>query len=243
MPVSAQNNTLTTQQIVDRLVEAQIETRKSAPAYVAERQYNVYKNEQGKAKSVVMAEINFLPPGDKTFAIKKSSGGMAENVVRKTLEHEASNARNPGISSITPDNYDFELVGQETLDGNLCYVLNVVPKRETKDLIKGRVWIDANRFMVRRAQGKPARNPSFWVKDVSITLDYNDVSGVWLQTHSEASAKVRFAGEYIFSSQHLQLRRAEVSAAVKPSAASKLSSKHRAERAQQSLASGIVFRP
>ncbi|HUQ50268.1 MAG TPA: outer membrane lipoprotein-sorting protein [Terriglobales bacterium] len=230
------------QEIVIRLVEAQNQTRKSASAYVAERKYNVFKNESGKGKAEIMAEISFLPPGEKTFAIKQSSGGMPENVVRKALEHEASNARNPNISSITPENYDFELIGQEMLDGNQCFVMKIVPKRESKDLLKGKVWVDANRFMVRRAQGKPAKSPSFWVKDVFITLDYNDVAGVWLQTRSEATAKIRFAGEYILNSQHLQLRRAEVSADAKTHAASRNVLRRRAQRAEN-VASGIAFQP
>lgn len=220
LATSAAAQELTAAEIVARMVQAQQRSRQQAQAYVAERQYHVYKSENNENKdrsnSEITAEISFLPPGEKSFSIKKSSGGMAENVVRKALEHESSMARNPGISSMTPDNYDFQLVGKAAVGNRLCYVLAVTPKRETKDLINGYIWVDAQRFMVRRAEGKPARNPSWWVKDVTVKIEYNDVNGVWLQTASTATAKIRFAGDYTLNSQHVSLQRAEISASAAP---------------------------
>lgn len=236
----AQNAELTTQEVVIRMVQAQQQSRRQAQAYIAERQYQVYKEEERKANSEIMAEISFLPPGDKSFAIKKSTGGMAENVVRKALEHESSMARNPGAGSITPENYDFELVGKTALGSHLCYVLKLKPRRESKDLINGFAYVDAERFMVRRAEGKPSRNPSWWVKDVKVRVDYSDVNGVWLQTASNATAKIRFAGEYTLDSRHVSLQRATVSAeAFVPPAAAR--NKRRALRSEAAM--GAAMRP
>jgi hypothetical protein len=227
LAASAGAQELTTPEIIDRMVRAQQLSRQQAHAYVAERQYHVFKSaghsKEPRSNSAITAEISFLPPGEKTFAIKKSPGGMAENVVRKTLEHEATVARNPGISSVTPDNYDFELMGKSALGDRLCYVMKLTPKRESKDLIKGYVWVDAERFMVRRAEGKLSKNPSWWVKDVTVKVDYNDVGGVWVQTASNATAKVRLAGDYTLNSQHVRLQRAEISASntVPPRASGK----------------------
>lgn len=241
---SAAAQELTAPEIVERMVQAQHLSREQARAYVAERQYHVYKagdNNEAKTNSEITAEISFLPPGDKTFSIKKSTGGMAENVVRKTLEHEASVARNPGISSVTPDNYDFQLVGKTALGDRLCYVMKITPKRESKDLIKGFIWVDAQRFMVRRAEGKLSKNPSWWVKDVTVKVDYNDVAGLWVQTASNATAKVRFAGDYTLNSQHLSLQRAETSASSAPPPSSSRNAKRRLVRSEQGLASSVGF--
>jgi len=38
--------------------------------------------------SEITASVDFLPPQQKTFAILQSTGGMAERMVRKTLERE-----------------------------------------------------------------------------------------------------------------------------------------------------------
>jgi hypothetical protein len=227
---------LTTQEVVIKMVQAQQQSRRQAQAYIAEREYHVFKAENRNNNSEITAEISFLPPGDKSFAIKKSPGGMAENVVRKALEHEATMARNPGAGSISPENYDFELVGKSALGEHLCYVLKLAPKRDSKDLIVGLAYVDAERFMVRRAEGKPARNPSWWVKDVTVRVDYNDVNGMWLQTASNATAKVRFAGEYTLNSRHLGMQRAEVSAEVQPPPfGGRANTKRRALRTESSL--------
>ncbi len=254
MTLGASAQELSAPEVIARMVQAQQQSRQQAQAYVAERQYRVSKNEkETQNKSEITAEISFLPPGDKSFAIKKSTGGMAENVVRKTLEHEATVARNPGVSSVTPDNYDFELIGKTMLGDRLCYVLKLLPKRDSKDLIKGHVWVDAERFMVRRAEGKLAKNPSWWVKDVALRVEYNDVAGVWLQTASTATAKIRLAGDYTLHSQHVRLQRAEISASAATSAspgpisrraaasAPSDTNKRRVLRSEQGLASSVSF--
>lgn len=237
---AAQGHDLTAAEIVARMVDAQNMSRRQAQAYVAERRYNVFKSEEQGKNSEITAEISFLPPGDKRFAIKKSTGGMAENVVRKTLEHEANVARHPEISSVTPDNYDFELVGKTALGNSLCYVMKIAPQRESKDLIKGYIWVDAQRFMVRRAEGKLSKNPSFWVKDVSVKVEYNDVAGLWVQTASNATAKIRFAGDYTLRSQHLSLQRAEVSASATVPHPSSAAKRH-ILRSEQGLANSVGF--
>src|SRR5947199_16986 len=81
-----------------------------------------------------------------------------------------------------PANYDFELTGQESLNGKLFYVLVMRPKRNTKDLIKGRLWVDAERFSIRQVEGELAAAPSWWVKNVHLVLTYKDVDGMWIQT-------------------------------------------------------------
>lgn len=240
LAASAAAQELTVQEVLARMVEAQQASRRQAQSYIAERQYKVYKDEEARAKSEITAEISFLPPGDKRFAIKKSSGGMAENVVRKALEHESSMARHPGISSVTPENYDFELTGTSACGDRLCYVLKLIPKRQTKDLIHGYAWVDAERFMVRRAEGRPAKNPSWWVREVTVRVEYDEVNGVWLQTASSATAKIRLAGHYKMDSQHVSLRRAEVSADA-AAAPPTPPQKRRATRGATGLATSVTF--
>ena len=41
-------------------------------------------------------------------------------------------------SALTERNYTFGLVGEEQLDGRNCYVLSIEPRRESKDLIRGK---------------------------------------------------------------------------------------------------------
>jgi len=60
--------------------------------------------------------------------------------------------------------------------------------------LRGNIWVDANSYLLRRTQGEPAKALCWWVRDVRVALRYGDVGGMWLQTASEATARVRILG-------------------------------------------------
>ncbi len=60
--------------------------------------------------------------------------------------------------------------------------------------LRGNIWVDANTYLLRRTEGEPAKAPSWWVRDVRIALRYGNIGGMWLQTASEATARVRILG-------------------------------------------------
>src|SRR5205085_11952439 len=114
--------------------------------------------------------------------------------------------KDPQVIELSPANYSFALVGTQVIDGRLCFVLDITPQRESKDLLKGRAWVDAQSFLVRRVQGEPIKNPSWWVKNVRLVLTYGEHDGMWMQTGSEADAHIRMAGDYRLVSRDLELR-------------------------------------
>lgn len=188
------------EQIVSHLTETQYKNRSSIRSYVATRQYKLFDDKSAKADSEVLAEVSFLPPGTKNYSITRTQGsGRGEKVVRKVLEHEQEMAGEWEDSAITERNYKFELAGEEFLNGQRCLVLKIEPKRQTKELIRGKAWIDALTYNVRRISGNPAKNPSWWVKRVELTLTFSDVDGMWLQTGATANADVRFFGKHMLT--------------------------------------------
>jgi hypothetical protein len=201
------------------------ENRDRLRAYVSERRYAVYKS--GEHKSDIRAAISFLPMEGKSFSILKSSGGMAEKVVRKALEKEVELTRQPEISELTPANYHFSLLGAEVINGRHAYVLVLEPKRKSKDLLRGRAWVDTTTFQVQRVEGEPAKNPSWWIKELKLVLTFRNVDGMWLQTGSEADAHVRFAGRYQMLAQDERITTATALAKAAPRRTSQRR-KHRA---------------
>jgi hypothetical protein len=200
--------------IVSSMVQAQEQNRAQHTAYEVVRTYRIFRPEETDPKSKVTALVSFLPPHLKTNKIEESTGGIVERVVRNALQHEVELTQNPTKSEYSPENYDFTLLGQETLQGNLCYVLGMQPKRESKDLLQGKAWVDAKTFLIRRVEGQPSKNLSWWIRDVHITLMYNNVNGMWLRTGSQASASVRFKGEMEFTSRDVDFRPVEDVAAL-----------------------------
>jgi hypothetical protein len=203
--------------IIDRMIQAHAEEVAQRRAYNLTRNYRIYEGTTQAPKSEITAVVTFLPPQSKSFAIVQSTGGMAERMVRKALEREVELARDPTVSQIVPANYDFEYAGEESVQGKRCFVLLMHPKRNTKDLLNGRLWVDAERYSIRQVEGEPAATPSWWVKNVHLLLTYADVDGMWIQTGTEATAHIRMAGDYKMVSKDVRFDTAEtVSDLVKP---------------------------
>ena len=73
------------------------------------------------------------------------------------LDGEVAFARDSGSTDITSKNYDFLLVGEDDINGQRCYVLQLLPRRKSRDLFRGTIWVDANTYLPRRIDGNPRR--------------------------------------------------------------------------------------
>src|SRR5205823_6543913 len=156
------------------------------------RDYKLFTQGAEQPQSDVVAQVSFVPPNRKTFTIQKVTGASrGEKVVRRILEHEVK-ATQEGKNSALLDreNYKFAYLGLSTIDGHACYVFRVEPKQRREDLVAGRVWIDAEKQLPRLIDADLAKNPSWWLKRVHLTLSFDDVGGMWLQTGTRAVADV-----------------------------------------------------
>jgi len=109
-------------------------------------------------------------------------------------ENEASHRESREASRITPANYKFNIIGQASLNGGPAYVLAITPKTENKYLIDGKIWVDATDYSIVRIEGRPARNPSFWVHDVHFIHTYRRVGPFWLAASTHTTSEVRIFG-------------------------------------------------
>lgn len=183
-------------EIVTRMAQAQAKNRDDVHPYIVTRDYKLFGHESSReSESDVIAEITVVPPDSKEYTIESAKGsGLGERVVRKMLDGEVAFARDSGSTDITSKNYDFLLVGEDDINGQRCYVLQLLPRRKSRDLLRGTIWVDANTYLPRRVDGKPAKSPSWWLRDVHVVLVYGYVGPMWLQTSSEATANVRILG-------------------------------------------------
>jgi hypothetical protein len=215
----AQTQTADVSVVVEKMTAAQRDARAKLRAYQAIRRYQIFKGDDQKTD--VTAEVNYLPPQEKSFSIMRSTGGAGEGVIKRTLEHEVTAARSPHDYEISPSNYDFALLGEEPCSSSACYILAIKPKRKCKDLIDGRIWVDKVSFLVHKVEGELAKSPSWWVKKASVKVEYGNVEGMWLQMYYVADAKMRMIGDYRMISRDVDLRAAEsVAAAPAPPRAS-----------------------
>jgi hypothetical protein len=191
--------------IVERMLRAQQENKARARSFTVKRGYRLFdKQEQEKAH--VVANITVLPPDGKEYQIESSSGGMGEKVLRDVLSKETEPPHDAHRKELSSENYAFQLLGEETLDGRRCFLLSMNPRREEKDLLRGKIWVDAENYNIRRVEGSPAKNPSWWIHDLHILMSFAEVDGMWLRTFTQAVANVRFKGRYVMESRDLEYR-------------------------------------
>ncbi len=175
--------------------ETAIQNQSHLHPYTVMRQYELFCRKCDKARSRVIASMTFRPPDSKNFRIEGSEGsGLGERIVRLVLEREAALARDGGASDISQDNYNFRFLRNDVANGRPCYVLQLLSKREDKNLLRGTIWVDASTYVIHRTEGQPANSPSWWVRDVHIILVYGNVNGMWLLKSSESTAKIRLLG-------------------------------------------------
>ena len=198
--------------IVNRMTQARAENRARFRPYSVRREYTLLDHEAPEPKSQVIADVTFFPPNKKQYAIRQVAGsGLAEKIVRHLLDKESELAREPGVADVSPDNYDFRFIREESTNGR-CYVLELIPKRKGKDLVRGRIWVDAATFLPRQAEGEPVKSPSWWVREARVRLAFGDVDGMWLQTSSEATAEVRILGPFTLISRDVEYTLGQVAA-------------------------------
>jgi len=181
--------------ILARMSHAEIQNQTHRRPYSVTREYELFGQDRNKARSQVIATITFLPPDSRNYSVRQAEGSaIGEMIVRRVLGREASIAKGMGSSGITPDNYNFRYVREEAASGHCRYVLQMLPRRKDKNLLRGTIWVDATTYLIHRVEGEPVKNPSWWVRDVHIVLIYADVGGMWLPTSSEYTARVRLLG-------------------------------------------------
>jgi len=202
--------------IVSRMHTAE-SAEQNRPSYSLLRQYRLSGADPNVTTSEVLAEVDYVPPSRKEFSIRKAEGSeRGEKVVRRILEHEANMAKGSVNSDFCADNYDFALLGQEMLNGKPAYVLQLTPKHDAVELIRGKAWVDAESFLVVRAEGTPAKNPSWWIKDLKIVINYGRADGVWLALATRATADLRLVGTHTLTSKDLEVHAATENAKLPP---------------------------
>ena len=80
--------------IITRMAQARAENRARFRPYIVTRDYKLFGKDESKAKSEVIADVAFVPPDSKKYAIQESSGsGLGQVLVRRMLTNEAEVTR------------------------------------------------------------------------------------------------------------------------------------------------------
>jgi negative regulator of sigma E activity len=185
----------TAEEVVTRMTALDLKRQFSIDGYTGMRRY-LLENPRLEKRAEMLVRVQGDQNGTKHFEVVSEDGWKAANthVLRKMLDSESETSR-PELRATTKlnfTNYEFTVVGKEIVDGRTTYVLGVAPKRKDKYLFQGRIWVDAEDYALVRAEGSPAKNPSFWTKSTHFVQVYQRTGTLWfpLSTRSVTEARI-----------------------------------------------------
>ncbi|MDE3105914.1 MAG: hypothetical protein KGK08_12135 [Acidobacteriota bacterium] len=176
--------------------------------YQAERVYRVhYQGTGGEHEAEMHVRLEFRAPGAKHFVIESESGSkfLCDKVLKKLVESEEEAAGKAARLQLvlSPENYNLQLVGEETWNGVPAWVLQVEPKVADKFSHRGRVWISKDDYGLMRVVGEPAKSPSWFLSRAAFEYRYGREGGrFWLPMQNESSSHVRIGGEATLSIEY-----------------------------------------
>jgi len=187
----------TATEIVTRMGSRDLQRQVSIEGYAGMRRY-VLDNQKLHKRAEMLVQVQGDPDGTKHFEVVSEEGWKAahKHVLRKMLESESETSR-PEMRASTKlnlENYDFEVIGAEMVADRPAFVLETQPKRKEKYLFRGRIWVDAEDYALVRAEGSPAKNPSFWTKSTHFVQMYQKNGPLWFPRSTQSVTEAHIFG-------------------------------------------------
>jgi hypothetical protein len=193
---------LSAAQIVEQMERHNQKQAQALNRYRAIRHYQAeYHGFATTVEAKMEVEASFDAATGKSFHVLSQSGSklLCEKVLKRAVDSETKASRDKGSTALTTANYKFQLLGTESLNGRLVYVLEVAPWKESKYLYRGRIWVDATDFAVARIEASPAKSPSFWISRTLIRYTSAKIGDFWLPQMSRSETKVRIGGTAVLT--------------------------------------------
>jgi negative regulator of sigma E activity len=186
-----------TSDVVANMMERDSQRQAALHGYTSNRRY-VIENSRHHKRAEMLVAVTCLDNGSKQFQTVSATGwSVARSHVFPGLLEGEGEASRPDVrekSRISPDNYSFVLLGRDDINQRSAYVLSITPKAHNKYLVEGRIWVDAEDYAIARIEGKPAKNPSFWIKSVHFVHTYQKSGLFWLPVSDRSVSDARILG-------------------------------------------------
>ena len=187
----------TAEEIVTRMAARDLARQASIEGYAGMRRY-VLENRRFQKRAEMLVQVQGDPDGTKHFDVVSEDGWKAahKHVLHKMLDSEAETSRPESRAGarLNSENYEFSVIGTDLAAGRTAYVLEVRPKRSEKYLFEGRIWVDAEDYALVRAEGKPAKKPSFWTKSIHFVQVYQRCGPVWFPLSTQSVTEAHLFG-------------------------------------------------
>jgi hypothetical protein len=196
----------TIEEIVQRMMAHNELQDRTLLGYSTERKFFA-ANLRFKVDSTMVVHTEFRKPDSMDSKIVSHEGlGLIKSQVFDEIlkaEGETHKKQDKLLVDITPRNYDFAVVGEDTCEGgNPCFRVSITPKRNDKYSLKGDIWIDAEDYAIVHVHGAPAKKPSWWTLRTEIDRQYRKVNGIWLTDRLDSWSDIRLVGRSTLSIEY-----------------------------------------
>ena len=152
--------------------------------------------ESGSRQGWLEATTEYSADGAFRYQITGEGGSsqIRSRVLRAVLDGERNviTLGEAARSALAPDNYTFQSNGLNT-EGFATVLLS--PRRKERVLVSGMMALNTTDGGLVRLQGRLAKSPSFWIKNVDIVRTYERIHGAVVPVSLQSKAQVRFLGE------------------------------------------------
>jgi hypothetical protein len=155
--------------------------------------------ENGKRRGWLDIGTDYAPNTGFRYHITDEGGSdyIRKKVLKAVLDGERAvvAAGEDTRSSLARINYNFQTNGIDH-DG-LAHVL-LTPRRKERALVVGVMLLRPDQGQLVRVEGRLAKNPSFWVRNVDIVRTYQRIGGVVVPVAMDSTAHIRLFGAATF---------------------------------------------
>ena len=126
---------------------------------------------------------------------------VKHNVINRLLQQEVEHVEKDeaGKTAVVDENYKFSYRGDSEIDGHSVHVYQVKPRGKSAlaGLFKGKIYLDVFTGAMRRTEGVLVKSPSFFIRKIEFSSDYDDFAGLSLPVEVHSVASTRALGKAV----------------------------------------------
>lgn len=173
-------------------------------SYSVDRRYTV-GNKRLVSNAVMNVHMVYRQGAGKHFetpSMPDVHGLVRYSLLNLMKEEEKTSKEHDADSRLNSANYDFTLLGMESLETRNCYRIQIKPRHKSKYLIDGQMWVDANEYAVVQIKGQLAQRPSLWVHQPTVEQYFSEIQKFWLPSYNRSLADITFVGKTLLTIEY-----------------------------------------
>ena len=193
--------------ILDRMEARFLRQVEMLQSYQGQRRYTV-SHPLLKESAYWLVQEKYSARGEKNLVVleRRGSSIVQKRVFDPLLQVEQQTEREavrPQVD-LSRQNYEFAFVRYDGAEN--AYVFKVSPRGDSKYLLRGTIWINAQDFGVQRIEGEPATKHSSMIRSVRFVHEFARFGEFWLPVRHRSETELYLLGKAILEIDYFNYR-------------------------------------